>query len=61
MRVALDASLLDGKTTGISLYARELSRSLEAAGATVEHWAAEHRRMWERRLDVLGDLLAEGD
>ncbi len=39
MRVALDASLLDGKTTGISLYARELSRSLEAAGATVEHWA----------------------
>lgn len=28
---------------------------------TVEHWAAEHRRTWERRLDVLGELLAEGD
>jgi len=24
---------------------------------TVEHWAAEHRGIWERRLDLLGDVL----
>ncbi len=23
----------------------------------VEHWIAEHRSMWERRLDLLGDIL----
>jgi DNA-binding transcriptional ArsR family regulator len=39
---------------------RVRSCRLEAAGfKAVEHWAAEHRRTWERRLDVLGDLLAE--
>jgi DNA-binding transcriptional ArsR family regulator len=35
---------------------------LESAGfRAVEHWAAEHRTMWERRLDVLGSLIAEDD
>ena len=24
---------------------------------TVEHWIAEHRAIWERRLDLLGDVL----
>jgi len=35
---------------------------LESAGfKAVEQWAAEHRTTWERRLDVLGGLLAEDD
>lgn len=39
---------------------RVRSCRLDGAGfKAVEHWAAEHRRTWERRLDVLGDLLAE--
>jgi DNA-binding transcriptional ArsR family regulator len=25
----------------------------------VEHWIAEHRAVWERRLDLLGDVLDE--
>jgi DNA-binding transcriptional ArsR family regulator len=25
----------------------------------VEHWIAEHRAIWERRLDLLGDVLEE--
>jgi DNA-binding transcriptional ArsR family regulator len=25
----------------------------------VEHWIAEHRAIWERRLDLLGDVLDE--
>jgi hypothetical protein len=24
---------------------------------TLEHWIAEHRAIWERRLDVLGEVL----
>jgi len=28
-----------------------------AAMRTVEHWIAEHRASWERRLDALGDIL----
>jgi glycosyltransferase involved in cell wall biosynthesis len=39
VRVALDASLLEEKTTGVALYARELSRALTATGTEVEHWA----------------------
>ncbi len=32
---------------------------LQAAGfQAVEQWAAEHRALWERRMDALGDLLA---
>lgn len=35
---------------------------LESDGfKAVEHWAAQHRMIWERRLDVLGKLLAEED
>ena len=33
---------------------------IETAGFSVlEQWIAEHRSQWERRLDRLGDLLAE--
>jgi DNA-binding transcriptional ArsR family regulator len=33
---------------------------LESAGFyAVEQWVAEHRAVWDRRLDRLGDLLAE--
>ena len=40
---------------------RVRSCHLESAGfRAVEHWAAEHRTTWERRLDALGSLL-EGD
>ena len=31
----------------------------EAGFRTVEQWIAEHRSLWTRRLDRLGDLLAE--
>jgi DNA-binding transcriptional ArsR family regulator len=35
---------------------------IEAAGfAVVEKWIADRRSMWERRLDRLGDLLADFD
>ena len=35
---------------------------LQASGfRAVEQWAAEHRALWERRMDALGDLLAEED
>jgi DNA-binding transcriptional ArsR family regulator len=41
---------------------RVRSCRLEAEGfRTVEQWASEHRTSWERRLDILGDLLAEDD
>ena len=41
---------------------RTRSCRLESAGFTaLERWAMEHRQMWERRLDVLGRLLAEDD
>jgi len=41
---------------------RVRSCRLESAGfRAVEQWAAERRTTWERRLDVLGDLLAEDD
>jgi DNA-binding transcriptional ArsR family regulator len=39
---------------------RVRSCRLESAGfRAVEQWAAEHRATWERRLDILGGLLAE--
>ena len=39
---------------------RVRSCRLESAGfRVVEQWAAEHRAIWERRLDILGGLLAE--
>ncbi len=35
---------------------------IETAGFSVlEQWINDHRSMWERRLDRLGDLLAESD
>lgn len=35
---------------------------VEPAGfAVLQKWLAERRSMWERRLDLLGDLLAEED
>ena len=35
---------------------------LESAGfRAVEQWATEHRTSWERRLDVLGELITEED
>jgi DNA-binding transcriptional ArsR family regulator len=35
---------------------------IEAAGfSALERWIGDHRSMWERRLDRLGDLLAESD
>ncbi|HVV28305.1 MAG TPA: metalloregulator ArsR/SmtB family transcription factor [Rhizomicrobium sp.] len=35
---------------------------LESAGfRAVERWASQQRLTWERRLDVLGKLLKEGD
>jgi len=35
---------------------------IETAGFSVlEQWIDDHRSMWERRLDRLGDLLAESD
>lgn len=41
---------------------RTRSCRLESAGfRALERWAVEHRKMWERRLDVLGRLLAEED
>lgn len=39
---------------------RVRSCRLESAGfRAVEQWAVEHRTTWERRLDILGSLLAE--
>ena len=39
---------------------RVRSCRLESAGfRAVEQWAVEHRTIWERRLDILGSLLAE--
>jgi DNA-binding transcriptional ArsR family regulator len=39
---------------------RVRSCRLEGAGfRAVEQWAVEHRTTWERRLDLLGSLLAE--
>jgi DNA-binding transcriptional ArsR family regulator len=39
---------------------RVRSCRLESAGfKAVEQWAVEHRTTWERRLDILGSLLAE--
>ena len=33
---------------------------IETAGfSALEHWIKDHRSLWERRLDRLGDLLAE--
>lgn len=41
---------------------RVRSCSLDLAGfRTVEQWAADHRALWTRRMDRLGDLLAEDD
>ena len=41
---------------------RVRSCSLDPAGfRTVEQWAADHRALWTRRMDRLGDLLAEDD
>src|ERR1700733_1331278 len=35
---------------------------IKTAGfSALEQWIADHRSMWERRLDRLGDLLAESD
>src|SRR5438874_10736293 len=35
---------------------------IETRGFSVlEHWIGDHRSMWERRLDRLGDLLAESE
>ena len=35
---------------------------IETTGFSVlEQWIGDHRSMWERRLDRLGDLLAESD
>jgi DNA-binding transcriptional ArsR family regulator len=35
---------------------------IETAGfSSLEQWIGEHRSMWERRLDRLGELLAESD
>ena len=35
---------------------------IEASGfSALEQWIEAHRTMWERRLDRLGDLLAESD
>jgi len=35
---------------------------IDTAGfAALEQWIADHRSMWERRLDQLGDLLSESD
>jgi hypothetical protein len=35
---------------------------MEAAGlSVVERWIANRRSLWERRLDRLGDILAEPD
>jgi DNA-binding transcriptional ArsR family regulator len=35
---------------------------IETAGfSALEQWIRDHRSMWERRLDRLGDLLAESD
>jgi DNA-binding transcriptional ArsR family regulator len=41
---------------------RVRSCSLETAGfCAVEQWIADNRTPWERRLDALGDALAEDD
>ncbi|HEY3951466.1 metalloregulator ArsR/SmtB family transcription factor [Phenylobacterium sp.] len=41
---------------------RVRSCRLDPAGfRTVEQWAADHRALWARRLDRLGDLMAEED
>jgi len=35
---------------------------IDPAGfSMIEQWINEHRALWERRLDRLGELLAEGD
>ena len=35
---------------------------IDPAGfSIIEHWISEQRRLWERRLDRLGELLAEPD
>src|SRR6185437_13639511 len=41
---------------------RVRTASLHPAGfEALEQWIRDHRSAWERRLDRLGDLLAEGD
>jgi hypothetical protein len=36
--------------------------SIETAGfSALQKWIDEHRTLWQRRLDRLGDLLAETD
>ena len=41
---------------------RVRSCRLEAAGfGAVQQWIDQHRAAWERRMDVLGDLLAEDE
>jgi DNA-binding transcriptional ArsR family regulator len=41
---------------------RVRSCSLQAAGfRAVEQWVADHRILWEHRMDILGQLLAEED
>jgi len=41
---------------------RVRSCRLDPAGfRTVEQWAADHRQLWDQRLDRLGDVMAEDD
>jgi DNA-binding transcriptional ArsR family regulator len=57
LQVLEEAGFVGTQKTG-----RVRSCRLEGAGfRAVEQWAAEHRKTWERRLDALGDLLAEDD
>ena len=75
LSVSLLASPLDMTLTAVAQHLQVLEDSslvrtekigrvrtcrLETAGFSVlEKWIADHRSMWERRLDRLGDLLAD--
>lgn len=57
LQVLMDSGLVRTEKLG-----RVRTCSIEPAGFSVlETWIHEHRSMWERRLDRLGDLLASND
>jgi DNA-binding transcriptional ArsR family regulator len=57
LQVLEESGLVDTEKVG-----RVRTCRIETVGFSVlERWIADHRSMWERRLDRLGDLLTEPD
>jgi DNA-binding transcriptional ArsR family regulator len=57
MHILEEAGFVSTEKAGRTRNCRLESHGFKA----VENWAAQHRMIWERRLDVLGKLLAEED